>query len=34
LGISNTLVSCLGSTDEDSSSAINDPLVLNHLLPG
>jgi hypothetical protein len=34
LGISNTLVSCLGSIDEESTGDINDPFVLNHLLPG
>jgi hypothetical protein len=34
LGISNTLVSCFGSMDEESTSDTNDPLVLNHLLPG
>jgi hypothetical protein len=34
LGISNTLVSCRGSIDEESTGDINDPFVLNHLLPG
>jgi len=34
LGISNTLVSCLGSIDEESTGDTNDPFVLSHLLPG
>jgi hypothetical protein len=34
LGISNTLVWCRGSIDEESTGDINDPFVLSHLLPG